>query len=372
MKKIALMFLAVLVFGGMASAQSLDLIVGARYNINQLNGNYQYSIVVPDVDGWPLRSNYTKFSMEPSQEAQIGLRFNFKNSLYLEANYSNNVTRINLEDQSNYSDSMLNALAYAEVYDTWFNSSQNLGWESYYDEYFDVAKAEQREFWRTDYTYTEEIKNHNSSLLLGYKFLQNRPVRPFLELGVTWMYQYRQYLYQFINQSSEFVPNNLLYYEQSPRVWYNLWFGTIGAGLQVHRLKAGVRLRTSLVELEQPVDIPDPGNYNPLYNAWNQYGFYLHYDLFSADIVKAENKKKLKELEHVVAGEYERKEKKFVLGVRLNYPITSNIDRQAYRADSITVDNIVERQKLDFDTVITSESYYDMRLDRIRRVQQSP
>lgn len=372
MVRIAL--LACLVFSTplLGLAQSVDFLVGGRYNINQLQGNYNYSVVVPDIDGWPLRSRFTNFSMAPSQEAQIGLRFNFKNSWFFEVNYGNSVTKINLMGESNYTDSMLNELARNQVYELWLNSSSSLTWDDYYNEYFDVAKEEQRSNWRTPYTYQEEIKSHNTSFLLGYKFLKNRPVRPFVESGLSWMYQYESYLYQYINQTSEYVPNNVLYYDRTPRIWYSLLFGSFGFGIQSHRLKTGLRMQTNFTALESPVKDGENFLFIPLYDRWNQYSFYLHYDLFSADIVKSENKKKLKELEHVVSGKYEKQEKKFVFGARLNYPINSAVNISHVRSDSLTIFKTEAFESLGFDTVTQGASYNDMMFSRVRRVSQTP
>lgn len=359
--------------------QSVDLTIGARHNFNLINGNSDYQIAIPDQDQWPLLSSFNDYQMERNTELEFGLRFNLKNNWFFETGYSNSRLIINLAGTSNYSDSILTGLADNSFNDLYANMGGGYTYQEFYDLYYQRVYDQTRTDWATDLAYTEELKTHNIYFGAGYRFLQNKPIRPYVKGGITIKKKYDRFSYQYLEQNNAWVTNKIVFYNNIPSIWDFITFGNIGFGVDMYRLQAGVNLEFNLGAIERAIPVEEldtTGNIvtyydfsKRLYNNWVRVGFQVSYDLVSADVTSRVNRKALENIDHITTGKYERKERKFVLGAKLAQPMINSMSRTF---DSVLVYQDYIYDVVEFDTIYQRGAYQDLLFNRVKRVELSP
>lgn len=108
--------------------------------------------------------------------------------------------------------------------------------------YLQLASRENR----GEFTYREEFRLRNVSLICGYRFLLTRPVSYFLQTGLSLKSGMAQQSYQKLDVNLPFVREHHLLLEGIGTFPQNEWFFHAGAGLQSYKFRLGFFIDANL------------------------------------------------------------------------------------------------------------------------------
>lgn len=375
-----LVTLILLCVANLLIAQSIDLTLGARHNFNFINGNADYEIASLDDQNRPVISSFSKHTMQRNSEIEYGVRFNTKNNWFFDIQYSNNALAISLDGNTSYPDSVMHSMARNDFDNLYANMGGGSSYQDFESQYYDRVFQQTVANNSHQLNYYEQIKTNNLYFGFGYKFHPHKPVRFYAKTGITIKEVMPKFSYQYLYQSFSEIDNLVPFYNNIPGIARFIGFGNMGFGVDLFRVQLGMNFEFNLTRIEEGSEIDkldNSGNVvqyydftRRLYDNWLRIGFQLNYDLVSIEKLNFNNAKQLKELDHVVTREYERPERKVIIGARLSQSLRYISSRPAQDSVKFVLDRAFDR--IENDTIYERRSYQDMVFNSIKRIEASP
>lgn len=342
-----LLFITLLI-SSLGYGQSLELGIGAQGNLNWLKGNESFTTLTldkaPYFDTVYFRFDDTK--MDVSFSIPLFLRFRTKFGLWLDLNYSTEKLTTRVSGTSNYSENYLNDYTYYSMYNAWQTDGSNLTEQEFYDTYYDIFYQNEKDEWEEDVSYLEITKYNNFEFNVGYTFLRTKKIRPFISLGLNWYNRVWINHYQELHYNTEWVNEYSTIYKTIPRMNSNIFLLNLGVGVELFNMQLGLKARQSvgyIQEYEFYDQLKNEAGFftSDLYEHITSFSFYMKYNLFNFNLRSKEDRKKLKDDELKVLGDFKEKNKIIKLGIGIDLPIYTNInshtDKYGWGRDSIFI-----------------------------------
>ncbi|MCB0477267.1 MAG: hypothetical protein KDC84_03835 [Crocinitomicaceae bacterium] len=339
-KKLLLLVLLTTTF---SFGQRFELGIGAKGNFNWMKSNDDFTSGIVDVYDDTLFMKFDQVKMNMSYSIPVFVRFRTNFGFWTELSFSTEKLTTKGYGTANYSDYTLNGWVMYNLTQDYPNSGYNDPNQfrlDYYDQYFNREK----EYWEEQVAYEEVTQYNNVALNFGYTFLRTKKFRPFALLGVEWNSRTNKNHYQSLIYSSYWIEDYSPLYRKLPRLNSHLFFINIGAGIELYNMQLGLNLRQSVgytQEYEFKDEVDKTSNpYSELYKNITGISFFLKYSLFNFNIRNADDRKKLKEEELKVLGDFKEKSKIIKLSVGAHVPIYTNVNSlydKRYPKDTVLI-----------------------------------
>ena len=345
-----LLLIIVFVISTIGFNQSLEFGIGAKGNLNWLKGDDSFSTLTLDRTPYfdTVYFNFNETKMDMSFSIPLFLRFRTKFGFWSELSYSTEKLAANVSGTSNYSNEYLTDYTYFNMQNAYNNSNINMTLQEFYDTYFDIFYQAEEENWEEQVAYKEITKYHSLDLNLGYTFIRTKKIRPFASLGFTWNSRVHINHYQELNYETDWVNDYSNIYKKIPRMNSNLFFITVGGGIEMFNLQLGAQFRQSVGEIQEwefnQYSDGSSSASSTLYNNISSFSFYLKYSLFNFNFRNKDDRNKLKNDELKVLGDFKEKNKLVKLGVGIGVPMYTNLRSYSdqYNANQDTIYQSVE------------------------------
>ncbi len=344
------LLLITLLLSTFSFGQRIELGIGAKGNFNWIKGYDDFLTGTIDTYGDTLFMNFNETKVKFSYSIPIFMRFRTNFGLWAELNFTTEKLHAVVSGTANYSNYYLEEGAYYEMQDDYFNDS-NLGQMFPTFEDFENVMAKQyfsreKEYWQEQLSYEEVTQYNNVALNLGYTFLRTKKFRPFALLGFEWNSRTNKNHYQSLDYNSYFIEDYSQIYRKIPRLNSHLFFINIGGGIELYNMQLGFNLRQSVgyaQEFEFKDEVDEATNpYSELYKNLTSVSFFLKYSLFNFNLRNSEDRKKLKEEDLKVLGDFKEKNRVIKLSLSAGVPIFTNVNSlydQTFNPDTLFVDS---------------------------------
>jgi hypothetical protein len=394
------LLLITLLFSSFSFSQTFELGFGAKGNFNWLKGNEEFLTGTFDSYGDTVYFNFNRTKMDFSYSIPIFLRFRTNFGFWTELSFATETMRATISGTSNYSQNYLQFYTEQEMIDDYNNQSNNLQtiyptYNDFYNNEFGSYYNRESDYWEEKVSYREITQYNNVTVNFGYTFLRTKKIRPFALLGFEWNSRANKNHYQELNYKTFWVTDYSTIYRKLPRLNSHLFFLNIGAGIEMHNLQLGMHLKQSLgyaQEYEFKDEIDEEANpYSDLYKNITSFSFYLKYSLFNFNVRSSADRKKLKDDELKVLGDFKEKSKICRISLGVSVPFYTNINSfydQTYNPDTIyqsannpnmVMDENVVISNFREESGIVSGGNFETRntathigLGRIKRINQFP
>lgn len=342
------LLLLVLLVSSISFGQRFELGIGAKGNFNWLKGYDDFVTGTVDTYGDTLFMNFDNMKLNFSYSIPVFVRFRTKFGFWAELNLTTEKLHSTVSGQANYSNWQLDQWTNQNLMNDWNNDTQ-LGqmfqtYQDFENAMYDQYYNREEDYWSEQLSYEEVTQYNNVALNFGYTFLRTKKFRPFALLGFEWNSRTNKNHYQSLDYTSFFIDDYSKIYRKLPRLNSHLFFLNIGGGIELYNMQLGFNLRQSLgyaQEYEFKDEVDEATNpYSELYKNLTSVSFFLKYSLFNFNIRSGEDRKKLKEEELKVLGDFKEKGKLVKLSLGAHVPIYTNVNSlydQTYNRDSIYI-----------------------------------
>ncbi|MEZ4938006.1 MAG: hypothetical protein R2799_10495 [Crocinitomicaceae bacterium] len=330
------LLLFVLLTSTLAIGQRFELGIGLKGNFNWLKGNDEFLTGTIDKDGDTLFMNFDETKINFSYSIPIFVRFRTKFGFWSELNFTTEKLNSVVSGTANYG---------AYSLDQWTQSYLESDFPNgYTQDIYDQYYLRTQEYFKEQVSYEEVTQYNNIALNFGYTFLRTKKFRPYALLGFEWNSRTNKNHYQSLEFESYYVENYSTIYRKLPRLNSHLFFINIGGGIELYNMQLGFNLRQSVgyaQEYEFKDEVDEATNpYSELYKNITSISFFLKYSLFNFNIKSSEDRKKLKNEELKVLGDFKEKNKLVRLSLGGHVPIYTNVNSlydQTYPKDQLYV-----------------------------------
>ncbi len=323
-------------------SQSIQLGLGAEGNLNNVIVNPDSKSVIGTTWGDTLHFKHQSVTMPFSYKIPIFFRYKMNNGLWFELNYATENINIESTGDANHPDEVLadwvNEYLVQDLwpeYDAMYNGNPNYGLDTitqteFLEQYWSAAFQKEYDFWNEKFTYLQRTSYNSLGIQIGYTFLRTKKIRPFISTGFTWSSQKHKYQLKSLSYSADsknYTEFNNYYdlLQEMPELNHNLFFVSLNLGMEIHKMRFGISARTTINSLEQSkFEIERLTQDQTLKMMWSL-GAYANFSLFDFNLRDAGDRKKLKDDELKVLGDYKEKKKKIKLSVGLDLPFYTDI-----------------------------------------------
>ena len=314
-------FIASFAFG-----QRFELGIGGKGNFNWVQGNENFITSILDSNNDTILLNFDQSKAKFSYSIPIFVRFRTKFGLWAELAFTTEKLHVDVAGTANYSDTKINGLAIQNMMNDYPSSglTYNQFYNNYYSQYFNREKENSQQL----ISYEEVTQFNNISLNFGYTFLRTKKFRPFGLLGLEWNSRTNKNHYQSLKYQSPLVEDYTSIYNKMPRLNSHLVFINIGAGIELHNLQLGFNIRQN-VGAVQEFEFEDNiifNNNSSLYKNITSISLFLKYNLFNFNVRSSTDRKKLKNENLKVLGDFKEKSKLIKLTLGAYVPVFTNLN----------------------------------------------
>ncbi|MEZ4938008.1 MAG: hypothetical protein R2799_10505 [Crocinitomicaceae bacterium] len=306
--------------------------VGFTNGYNTYLDQFGFDSLVPIIDTMFLTHN--KFTAPFSFRVPIFVRYKMKNGMWFQLDYATENLTFKSSGDLNYSDEWISnsTLYYMSNYlwphyDTTYNYN-GIDSTQFMEDFYDVSFEKEKNYWKEGFAYKEMVSVNSLGFQFGYTFLRTKKIRPFLSIGFTWSSRKYKYSLQSLSSTNYYGNNEYTFVNELPEINQNLFFTNLTLGVEIHKIRFGLAGRININSLEDPYRNVERLSTNQILKTMYSFGGFMNFSLFDFNLRDAGDRKKLKDDEMKVLGDYVENKKKIKLSFGLDLPLYTNISNQ--------------------------------------------
>lgn len=339
-------------------SQSIQLGLGAEGYLNNIifdkQGRSKSQVQDPYISQDTSRNPLTEYnfyfengSAPFTWRIPIFMRYTMKNGLWFQLDYSTEKIAYRFNGNGNFSEGWLVESVQLWLDELWWDynafgwNENNISYEQFRDLYIEDIEDKERQFWNEPFSYKETTTLNNLGINIGYTFLRTKKIRPFISAGFTWASKKHKFHQQSLSFNSSYFSDYNEVLNEMPTINENMYLVDLKLGVEIHKIRFGISGRTTIGNIQS--QSPDPSRYSSenVYKMMYSFGGFMHYSLFDFNLREAGDRKKLKDDELKVLGDFQEKKKLVKLSIGVDLPLYTNINSYYEQTNAIYGEELI-------------------------------